>query len=479
MSATSSYQPPIAGTLPPIGYDTITWDLSPEDKEQLAAKLDSLPDKEANISALAQACNEHSWDATIFHNTDYPLYALQAVKVNAITQLQFGTILQYWGGVQYHEDASHIQAMPLYTEDGLVDEETKQLMKETFKPAFHPLNPTLHKLLEHDLYLSDEDLDILLEVMQDDAMPLSERQTFITDDIQPDPSDEEIAANEFKSSTVSQALIRHTAFNLFSRIPGKRRMFPSFGLYQSFLNVKYGTAKSGKDTRARKIVVMIGPASIQTIRTLALHHMSPIGVHFPGINSPHTADDYAAPWYDYPHHDRYHLYIASAVTFEHHEISILIFDEASECAKGQLSETERESITPFAHSFLEMNHPEYRSELALNPLMRSQEGDTLENLFWSAFYRHLPQIKNVSKETRDALLTKIIQRIALAPSLTQGPTDERRRIMKQDAATIKDARAQGIDTTTKEFLKAYDIRDIQPLLLMEKHWKQMRGLLFT
>lgn len=254
---------------------------------QLEAKLSDI--SEAKVVELVQAMEHFNFrEATadsILLDKDFPYVVMAALYRGYLSpthgHFQAATALMFWSALQYHDDPDHLFTIDLFESPDVVE-------------VIHEVTNTKPP------YLRGEKLKLFLEKVKN--LPASEHRFMIVPDLQ----------NSFHIETVSQQ-IQQMGYNLFNRIIGKgkvARFIPSAGMMQALLEAEYG-----------KEAVTIAPrlylSTAKQIRDCGGTDTRDLMVPFPSETGesrcPATADDFQAPWYDFPYHDFYHAVTTSAI----------------------------------------------------------------------------------------------------------------------------------------------------------------------
>lgn len=262
----------------------LTRRLSNHEEALINSKLKSLTDE--GIEELAKEINSgHPWEEEkCINRTDMSYCALAAVQSELIKPTQFASLMLYWSTIQSKD---FIKSHRLF-KGNEIDSSSFQLLKKTHLDAL-------------DLSLMEEEYKEFFKRMRE--LPVSEQQFF------------EISNQD--KDTILNALAE-SEFNVFGRIDGTKRIIPSVGMMQVYLDVKF-------KSNAVKINPVIGLSSLEDIRKNGLKSERDVKFPFPGLSLP-LADGYSAEDYRFPIHDFYHSTIASCAPAKEREFIISTSD---------------------------------------------------------------------------------------------------------------------------------------------------------
>lgn len=231
------------------------------------------------------------------NDPDMPFYALIAFRRNLMNDHQLGTLLQFWSAKQHHieyykgqEKKFEPKVCPLFDHKDRVIESNLQLLSRTFSISNYagvsiPQDSTTT--------FSNEECQRWLEEIK--KLPKSEQQFFVVPYFE-------------KRQTISDITFR-AGFPIFDRIPNPSEtllVVPSFGMMQTFLNVKYGQ-------NAVRMRPVLGISAEDDIKANGLNGERDVACHFPGVYLTNIADNYYTPWNLFTHHDFFHCSKASSV----------------------------------------------------------------------------------------------------------------------------------------------------------------------
>jgi hypothetical protein len=429
----------------------LTRRLKSEEKAALAAKLASLPQK--GVGDLVAALSIQNWDAPIFNDPHFPLYALEACHQKLITPAQFGTVQLYWSALQYH-GKENVDAAPLFQQDGSVIPQAWDAIKETLY-----LNSQTNSA-EAGLYdpavplLNDQELaEFFRRVRQ---LPLSEQQLFIVEDVIPIGN----------GPTISETIYQSIGYNIFCRnFEHGARMIPSIGMMQEFLNVRFGDS-------AVQINPVLGHSSLEDIRQNGLNGTRDMAVHFPGVELPDEADGFLAPWYDFTFHDFYHAILASGAPAKYRPLLIKVADIAKTLLQRTPNLQDKALLTKVHEEFIDMEQSEYRWEVVTSLSKKIPERAQPHLMFWravtssmiAAMRKHEDGMLNIELLTQ--LYTKIAQELPLEPSLQKD-------FSEFAEMEIKDLQSYDLDEVSDEMYQALTaVFQIGPSKIMSSLWQE-------
>lgn len=431
-----------------------------------------------NTTELIQALKKGNWESQIFSNSNYPFYALAALKTEQISVHQFGTALLLWA-TKYQQKASYIKVIPLFV-DGEPNPKAKAYIKETLVTSYSrtkilssnkeiegdPLNaepilrksfnytsidkesdekeasdvedwkldPT-HKYYKNEIknykfkFLNKSFLTCFFYQMK--TQPESEQHFFVIPNIVTKPSEEE---DEETRHTITEEIREITEINFFGRLTkSNERIVPSIAMMQIFLNVVY-------EKRAVKINPVIGISSLADIRRNGLEDTRDMGLQFPGITLPEKADSYLAPDIDFSYHDWYHAILTSGLLPESRRKVISIADGVEQflAANGLLKHTH---LVAFHSGLIDMEFYKFRPDNRVD-----RPGSSEFNLFWESLADRFtdlfpykskissfsPPLEyfNISEKTKMALFKTVVKE-TLKAGIPKSALDESYEILFQ------------------------------------------------
>lgn len=359
-------------------YPEIIRRLTSSQREWLDDAMSTLYlDREVRCLKLAKDFNAHRMDA-ISSDPDCPLLGLWAVKLGYLSQHQFGTLMQFWGACQCHLPlGQNVTSMPLFDSDGKVNSVARTAIVQTLQ-----MEPVIVELLGKTeevsgSLLTEEQVDLFFEAMREQEE--SEQQCFVVPDI--DPYDLDALERVIESGiandavTVSHSIRGHSGLNLFCRFEEKgiaKRMVPSFGMMQVFLNVRHGPD-------AVHLNPVLGTSTSDDLRKSAMLDWRDVGIPFPSIPLPPYADNFRAPHYDFAFHDAcYHAILASSMSRKDRQLMLLAADIATKVAL-QAKSKGRQAGFAFSSLLVDLENNYYRPEF--RALLSSEFSGNAE-LFW-------------------------------------------------------------------------------------------------
>lgn len=411
-----------------LDFDTVTKNLVRETataqgispykaRQQLIKELNALPDTEKNIPALLEAWNKGDFAHPIFANAElYPKYALLALRQGVLTKDAFATMMWYRTALKSHGSDEKIKTIPLFINDQ-VNPEAKAIIRQTLKGA------TEAKLLKEAgvanlSYLDEEQLKKFFIEMR--KKPLSEQRFFVVEDIHfrqgeaPTDYDSDWKITDIMKGlrTSSQHIQKTNGINVFGRFKANQkpmRMLPSLSMMQNYLHIKYGA-------NAVTINPVLGLSTIEDIVKNGLLATRDMGLKYPGLNLPRTADLMVADDYDFPYHDFYHAIITSFVPSDHRYAFLKIAARVNQLYDSPFMNNWRDTL-------IDMECKSYRRELnqdRLNPsenfwycvslaALNGEYQSHLEGIikdqklseFTTKVKKELPGIKRIFKEIQD------------------------------------------------------------------------------
>jgi len=256
-------------------YEEIVRRGTPEERKKVEDTLASLPDKERNICELLTALQKGDWNAAIFNNAQYPLYALEAVRQGKLFPNDYATVVIFWEMHQLHK-AEEITTVPLFNPDGTANEEAKDLIKQTLT---YRKNAALNPLLSNDK------INTLFDKMR--ALHPLQQQLWIVPHIH-------------------EPIINAISLKTLAEIGEEDMMVAPMGLMQTFLEVAFGED-------AVKLIPVHGLSSWKDLRQNLLEGKREYALRSPLIFLPDKADAHYARDFYFGKHDFYHALLISAV----------------------------------------------------------------------------------------------------------------------------------------------------------------------
>jgi len=284
----------------------------------LKSALQSVEDLEGKVLELSDALREGNFSAPIFDNTEeYPLVALKAVSDKKITDHQFGTLMQWYAAKK--EDPE----VKVYTVEGN-DEMLQKTLVMGYLKEFVDGNAQEWNEGYYPSLLSNEKWPKFIEEL--DKLPDSEKKFFLVK--APEMKSKGIRSDASELSYITHRISYDADKNFFSytQVDGEwMRIVPSFGMVQTFFNVRFGED-------AIRLQPVIGLSEFDDIQTHLRNNCRDTAVHFPGIELIDEADGRYAPWTCFTHHDFYHAHLASGIQ---KDIRCLLLDIADKITKHE------------------------------------------------------------------------------------------------------------------------------------------------
>lgn len=295
------------------------------DKEEalINAELKQLSDVEEFIHKLRQEIEQVKWEqAKTINHPNMPFYALLAYQNNLLEKQEFSTLMLYWSGKK--SIRSEIQTVHLY-DSATKDQANEYLSKGLLQPVIDEAELKKYfndqKIQEfknqystpwhESMYLDKAQLEQFHLEMQ--KLPASEQRFFLVSNKEADrvvPTVDYIQSRYEENITTKKIsikdVIQYSIFRVFNTLLYDFDMIPSFGMMQTYLNVKFMK-------QAVEIIPVFGFSSLQDTRMNGLQSQRDMGLHFPKVFLPDIADNYNAPWHHFSFHDFYHAAIASLV----------------------------------------------------------------------------------------------------------------------------------------------------------------------
>ncbi|MBS0615948.1 MAG: hypothetical protein JSR58_05295 [Verrucomicrobia bacterium] len=325
--------------------------VSPQEKKHIETKLSKIIHSSSfndDVHALKAALNTQNWDAPVFHKADYPYLALAALHEGQITPEALATILIFYSA---QTETKNIRSVPLFIQ-GKVNEEAKKLLIETWPPDQQ----------------TEEHLTAFFKKMET-ADPV-QQQFFLI----PYSQEKEYAGGNADLMTFAGDIhSERVGFNVFGACSEDRHMLPSMGMMQAFLDVCHGN-------QAVKINPVLGLSSEKDIHDNGLNNERDMGLLFPYINFPLSADGSSAKGFRFWYHDFYHSSLCSLIPPEHRKLYVQFADIilSHEPTNKQLKDS--------WNAFVDMEMTEYRPKTG--EIMYTKDNDLID-AFWIAASRKL------------------------------------------------------------------------------------------
>ncbi len=420
--------------------------VSPEERSHIDEKLALIADnKDVKIQMLHEALESQNWDHEIFQDENYPYYALEAVGLeegdkHKLSRGQFATLMSFWKTSQDFQ----VRSIPLFNTNGSINEEARKIIKQTLRLASQ----------DPIYFLSDEQIEQFFEEMS--KLPKSEQQFFIVPKI------------ESKEVTALK-VIYELGINIFAHFFEKsqeKRMIPSFGMMQAYLNVKY-------EQDAVEMMPFIGLSSIDDIRENGLKGERDFAIHFPGVSLPEKADDVQALGFDFSYHDFYHSLVASSAPRKFPPLFIQIADIIYRF-KRQKTEILNNKIQNMYELFIDMEVTPFRHEL---------RDDSSENdLFWEHIDSVFEDVRFRSAEElwlKMEIAELIAKELPLKHELLAGPREVLSKKMNEINAKIIEFFEENPSARTKhdysqfpELVNYHYLKQTHPLKVITAIWEK-------
>ncbi len=249
---------------------------------------------EKSLNELLQAIGSFDWMAPIFEDSNYPYYALEALKRNKLSLEQFGTTLIYYSltdktsnknGAEKEEiDRGEVLCIPLFK-----DQKINLIAKEIIWNSLAK---------EQEI---EKKFDQFIQEMK--SKPTSEQMFFLFPDI------EGISMIDGQDDNVAQR-IRRIGYNIFfhldytNALQQNYLMAPSISMLKSITKVSFPYPLD--------IIPMIGPSTLSNLKDNVLKGCHDMGLPFPGLKLPLLVDGLPAPYaHHFWRHDFYHTQVIS------------------------------------------------------------------------------------------------------------------------------------------------------------------------
>jgi hypothetical protein len=347
---------------------------------QKFAEIKNLEEKTNDLLAVIQ--EQDWWKNELFSNDEFPWLALYAVKIGSLSANHCADICSLWSKTLEIEGplSENLLAVPIAV-DG--------------KPNPRIITMLLKQADESEHETSREEIEKIISGVIEKGIPL-EQHLFFVDNRQGEPLTpfEKVSGKVEKS--ISHAVLAQGQFNFLSFCNGvisekgeskerahPYRMVPSISFADSLFSGFFGE----KCIRPNPV---LGSSSVNDIRKNGDEGSRDIGILFPGISLPNSADDFPVkPGFDFTLHDLYHLYIASNVGKNHcHAIRAAseIFKKTLQDKKGPNSKI----VNHMRWKLDDMEHGDYREKIAKFRAQLFFPADTeltISHIFWMAIYR--------------------------------------------------------------------------------------------
>jgi len=269
----------------------------------LDAKLAGIPCKtrQAGVKNLMEAIKKPNWwDGKVFSNSDYPYYALQAVKDGVLSAEHFANIMCYWSAqfelLEGQEIATVSIADPKNQKEP--NPEIVQMIMKQVKETKESIELKQVEDLLSEIIARNNPVDMTLFFTPDNidvrVAKLNAKESF--------------SSSLYGKSSISTALKDVGYFNLLMEREtiSPTRMAPSITLYNALLKTLCGE----KYTRPNPV---LGMSSIKDIQKNGRNHGRDTCIPFPGFCNDEADGCRTLRGYDFTYHDLYHCYISSKV----------------------------------------------------------------------------------------------------------------------------------------------------------------------
>lgn len=328
--------------------------------------LSILPDPLSNTRELLLAL-EDPWDprAPIFYNELFPLYALHALGMGHITQMQFGTLMIFQNAQKSY---GHTETVPLYYKKLSILVDPSALFGIFFPGK------------KEEAWLTKEQQDEWLRKVT--LLPKSEQQFLL------------VRNAPFDLGSVSAAVNR-VGFKIFSH-GGNIRIIPSVGMMQAFVDVVHGE-------NAPQVNPVLGHSTVEDVRKSALANKRDLAVPFPGAPLPDKADGYLAKGHDFIFHDFFHIGMASAIPFQHRMLAVELADQFNKFRH-------RKGVGKYYFSLLDMEFHSYRPDSPRTKSLSLNARFWIDQIIQLTF---LSSVNHITKENCQFVARKIVFHVAV------------------------------------------------------------------
>lgn len=277
--------------------------LTPEQKQFVLQQMQPLEiHYQDTLQQIMRAPAAFLTKDSLIHHPKFPYMALKALQQEQISAHQFGTLIKLWGRVnELQSNHVRLSFVPLFLSNQLPNPTAQQYLLECFQfiqPGFIQLNPKeqLKKLYEKAGSLSLFEQGFWLE----QGSPTSPQKP--------------------PTQTITQRIksLRLHPFSLCEE-ENEEELIVSLGLFQTWLDIALPFPV--------RLNPVLGVSTVQDIRAGSLQRYRDIGMPFPGIPLPNSADGYSAPGVlDFIFHDEYHSVRASRLSIQDTQTFIKIAD---------------------------------------------------------------------------------------------------------------------------------------------------------
>lgn len=294
-------------------------------------ELKQLTDVNTTVQQLKEAVKHSEWESnSTLNHIKMPFFALIAYQENIIPLPTFLTLLSYWSVTQCHSNAiSEIKTHALF-EGGTLREDAQHLL----------IGSSFIDCRSSKIDLTREEWDHFFKKML--TLPRSEH-VFV-----------EAPYIYEEKSIVEQ--IYQTRFNMFGRTQRNTRLVPSFGMMQTYLDVKF-------DKVSVQLNPVLGLSSVADIQLNGRKHQRDMAFHFPMVFLPKKADFLPARWYWWTYHEFYHAALASCVPDSIQNMMIDLSEKAEAYQKSKaaiLGESKARTIRHLSQQFSDMELVEFK-----------------------------------------------------------------------------------------------------------------------
>lgn len=346
-------------------FETVTSRLSSQARSELAAKLDRLPDQDNLLKKVYEIVTQGDFKNDFIREKNFDLYALQAVNKGILSLEQFCSQMILKASFEEKNiTLDDFECVSLFTDssinpkawDILVD--TNKLKNERFKGK---------------TYITLQELDEVLKIMQQANVPESERKFYLI----PDKKEFKIPINflsqflanilrEPPQFTIEDAVQKqaHFSFLMTCTYNSKNyRIIPSFTLRQTILNHHYGSD-------AIEMLPVISESTAEDLRDAELLDKRDFAIPFSEYRYPTEADSYPASKLNFINHEWYHLWVASATPQQFRKLLLRLSYPFSETNTQSKHPT---IIKKIKEKFIDLENAVYRAELYEKPLSNQEK----------------------------------------------------------------------------------------------------------
>ena len=349
-------------------YKHLTHHIDPQNLQGIEEELSKVSNEEiAKLCDLLNECQYH-----LLEGKAYPFVALAAVKKGLMSEADFSNVMFYWS---LKASGKHqVVTLKLFNEDGSSNPAVENAILET---CHAPKTSLLHELgSEHGPFATVEDVDEFFEKAR--SLPPSQQCIFLTQDhltpLERTAPHSWATIVEMREERIIRQVRYGASFNFFDQFTSgglnqhgfpkgdRLEMLGSLGVYQTMGQVLFGE-------ECVALRPTIGLSTADEIQENGRTDQRDIGLPFPGIKLPDTADELRCKTAEeFLRHDiGYHFWMASEIPSKHRKAFEVVAQEVKEIMKDPtLPESCQKYLKEFYERLIDLEFSFYRHDLSSN-----------------------------------------------------------------------------------------------------------------